>query len=263
MDKKILENKIAIVTASTKGIGLASAFKLAENGAKVYIAARNQKLASEIISRYSTLNLDFVYFDANNKSSIKEMIDIVINKEKRIDILVNNYGGSNLSVDKTIIDTNYEDFISCVDTNLASVFIACQELCRNMIERNLPTNIVNISTIGSIVPDISRISYVTAKSAINSLTQNIAIQMGKFNIRCNAILPGLIYTDAVKNNLNEEFIKTFKSFTTLQQNGDPEDIANAVLYFASDQSNYVTGQLLEVSGGFGMGTPLKSLINKK
>lgn len=263
MNEKLLKNKIAIVTASTKGIGLATALKLAENGAKVYIAARNKELANEIISRYSNLNLDFVYFDAYNKTSIKEMINTVLNKENKIDILVNNYGGSNLSVDKTIIDTNYDDFISCVDTNLASVFIACQELCKNMVHRNLPTSIVNISTIGSIVPDISRISYTTVKSAINTLTKNIAVQMGKFNIRCNAILPGLIYTDAVKNNLNEEFIKTFKSFTTLQQDGDPEDIANATLYLASDQSSYVTGQLLEVAGGFGMGTPLKLLINKK
>ncbi len=263
MNEKLLKDKIAIVTASTKGIGLATALKLAKNGAKVYIAARNKELACEIINRYSNLNLDYVNFDANNKTSIKEMIDIVINIENRIDILVNNYGGSNLNLDKTIIDTEYEDFISFVDANLSSVYIASQQLCKNMIKRNLPTNIVNISTIGSVVPDISRISYTTAKAAINALTKNIAVQMGKYNIRCNAILPGLIHTDAVKNNLSEEFIKMFKSFTALQKDGIAEDIANAVLYLSSDLSNYVTGQLLEVAGGFGNTTPLISLINKK
>lgn len=261
--EKILSNKIAIVTASTKGIGLASAIKLAKHGAKVYMAARNEESIKQQIIENPDLNLNFVYFDATNKESIKSMIKTVFEKEKKIDILVNNYGGSNPILDKTILDTNYEDYLNTIDLNLSSVFIASQELCKYMTNKQLPATIVNISTIGSVVPDISRIGYTSSKAAINSLTQNIATQMGIYNIRCNAILPGLIHTDAVKQNLNEKFIKTFKSFTPLQQDGMADDIANAVLYFASDMSKYVTGQLLEVSGGFGKASPLISLINIK
>lgn len=261
--EKILSNKIAIVTASTRRIGLASALKLAKHGAKVYMAARNEESVKQQIIENPDLNLNFVYFDATNKESIKSMIKTVFEKENKIDILVNNYGGSNPILDKTILDTNYEDYLNTIDLNLSSVFIASQELCKYMTNKQLPATIVNISTIGSVVPDISRIGYTSSKAAINSLTQNIAAQMGIYNIRCNAILPGLIHTDTVKKNLNEKFIKTFKSFTPLQQDGMADDIANAVLYFASDMSKYVTGQLLEVSGGFGKASPLISLINIK
>ncbi len=262
MDKKLLENKIAIVTASTKGIGLASAFKLAKHGARVYMAARNQELVYQLKMSNPNLDLHYVYFDASDKNSIAKMIQTVIELENRVDILVNNYGGSNPQLDKTILDTNYEDYFHTIELNLSSVFIASQELCKYMVDKALPASIINISTIGSVVPDISRIGYTSSKAAINSLTQNIATQMGKYNIRCNAVLPGLIHTEAVRKNLSAEFVQTFKSFTPLQQDGLADDIANAVLYFASDMSSYVTGQLLEVSGGFGKSTPLISLINK-
>lgn len=259
----LLSQKIAIVTASTKGIGLACSIKLAENGAKVYMAARNKELVQNIIVSNPNLQIDFVYFDATNQQSMINMIQTVIDKEGRIDILVNNYGGSDSQLDKTILNTNFNDYMKTFELNLSSVYIPTQELCKYMVGANLPASIINISTIGSTIPDISRIGYVTSKAAINSLTQNIATQMGKYNIRCNAVLPGLIYTDAVKNNLDPIFIETFKTFTPLQKDGLPEDIANAVLFFASDASNYITGQLLEVSGGFGKSTPLIYMINKK
>lgn len=260
---KIFENKIAIVTASTKGIGLSCAFKLAEHGAKVYLAARNEEIVYQIKLSNPDLNLHYVYFDANNHNSMVQMINYVYQLENKIDILVNNYGGSDPNIDKTILDTNFEDYMFTFDRNLSSVFIPCQQLCKLMVESKQPASIINISTIGSIIPDISRIGYVTSKAAINSLTQNIASQMGKYNIRCNAVLPGLIHTDAVKNNLTQSFIELFKQYTPLQKDGLPEDIANAVLYFASDMSNYVTGQLLEVSGGFGKASPFNSLMHKK
>lgn len=258
----LLKNKIAIVTASTKGIGLACCLKLAENGAKVFIAARNEELAKKIINTNIHLKLEYVYFDATNKESMKNMIKIVIEKEGKIDILVNNYGGTNANIDKTILDTDFNQYIDIFNMNLASVYIPSQELCKFMVNKNLPASIINISTIGSLVPDISRIAYVTSKAAINSLTQNIATQMGQFNIRCNAILPGLIKTEAIQN-LDDNFIKLFKTYTSLKQDGLSEDIANAVLYFASNMSSYVTGQLLEVAGGFGKSTPFISLLNNK
>lgn len=258
----LLENKVAIVTASTKGIGLSCAIKLAENGAIVYLAARNKELADKIISSHKNLKLKFVEFDATNEQTLTTMIETVFEKEGRIDILVNNYGGSDPSKDKTIFDTKPEDYFSMFDINLKSVFVTSQAAANKMKETG-GGSIINISTIGSTTPDISRIAYVTSKAAINSLTQNIAVHGGKYNIRCNAVLPGLTNTDAVKNNLPKQFVDVFVSTIPLARPGEPEEIAGAVLFFASDEAKYVTGQILAVSGGFGNITPIYGFFNKK
>ena len=257
-----LENKVAIVTAATKGIGLACAIKLAEHGAIVYLAARSQELANEIINKYKDLKLKFVEFNAKKEETLSSMIETVFKNEGKIDILVNNYGGSDPTKDRTIFDTSSSDYFEFVESNLKSVFITSQAAALKMKETG-GGSIINISTIGSLVPDISRIAYVTSKAAINSLTQNIAVHGGKYNIRCNAVLPGLTNTDAVKNNLPQQFVDIFVSTTPLARPGLPEEIAGAVLFFASDESSYVTGQILAVSGGFGSTTPLYGFFNKK
>ncbi len=257
-----LENKIAIVTAATKGIGLACAIKLAENGAIVYLAARNQELANKVIAEHKNLKLKFVEFNAFKEETFSSMIETVYKNEGKIDILVNNYGGSNPLKDKTIFDTEPNEYFKIVETNLKSVFITSQAAALKMKETG-GGSIINISTIGSISPDISRIAYVSSKAAINSLTQNIAVHGGKYNIRCNAVLPGLTNTDAVKNNLPQQFVDVFVSTTPLARPGLPEEIAGAVLFFASDESSYVTGQILSVSGGFGSVTPVYGFFNKK
>lgn len=251
-----LTNKIAIVTASTKGIGLESALILAKNGAKVYMAARNIDLFKKISDEYNNLDLNYVFFDATDKDSIKKSIIDVFSKEGRIDILVNNFGGSDVKKDKTIIDTSPEDFMKTCESNIMSVYITTHEACKIMMNQESGGSIINISSIGSINPDISRIGYVTSKSLINSLTENVACQMGKYNIRCNAILPGLIETNAVKQNLDVNFINKFSSSVPLKRIGKPNEIAEVVLFLASDMSSYITGQLLEVAGGFGKTTPI-------
>ncbi len=257
-----LDNKVAIVTASTKGIGLASSLILAQNGATVYLAARNKELADGIINEHKNLKLKFVHFDARNDETMKNMVDEVFKKEGHVDILVNNFGGNDPQRDKTIFDTDPKDYMEMVESNLKSVFITSQAACNKMKETG-GGSIINISTVGSVIPDISRIAYVTSKAAINSLTQNIAVHGGRYNIRCNAVLPGLTATNAVKENMPQEFVDVFLASTLINRPGTPEDIANAVLYFASDDSAYVTGQILSVSGGFGQATPVYSAFTKK
>ena len=117
-------------------------------------------------------------------------------------------------------------------------------------------SIVNVSSIGGIVPDISQIAYGTSKAAINYLTKLIAVHEAKNKIRCNAVLPGMTATDAVKERLSENFRTMFLKHVPLCRMGSPEEIAAAVVYFASDDSAYTTGQILTVSGGFGLPTPL-------
>lgn len=252
-----LENKVAIVTASTRGIGAAIAETFAKEGARIYLAARNEERAATFANRLKENGGQafFVYNDASKQETYRSMIEEVIQKEGRIDILVNNYGGSNPQKDLDIQHTDYQEFIQTLDKNIGSVFLASQAAIPHMAE-NGGGSIVNISSIGGAVPDISQIAYGTSKAAINYLTKLIATQAARSNIRCNAVLPGMTATDAVMQNLTQDFQDFFLKHTPIKRMASPEDIANAVLYFASDESGYTTGQIMEVSGGFGMPTPI-------
>ena len=133
--------------------------------------------------------------------------------------------------------------------------LPCKAVVPYMIE-NGGGSIINISTIGSIVPDLGRLGYVVSKSGVNALTENIAVQYARHNIRCNAVLPGLIATDAALNNMSQEFIDSFLKHVPLNRFGLPTDIANAVLFLASDESSFITGEILSVAGGFAKPSPL-------
>lgn len=252
-----LENKVVLVTASTRGIGLACVKRCALEGATVYMGARNLERAKEIADELNQkgLKVNIVYNDATVKESYKTMIDEVIKAEGRIDVLVNNFGTSNPKVDLDIKSTKYEDFMGTLDMNLASVYLAVQEVVPHM-EANGGGSIINISSIGGLQPDISQIAYGTSKAAINYLTKLIATQCARDNIRCNAVCPGMTATDAVNANLSEGFKEFFLKHTPIRRMGQPEEIAGTVAYFASDDSAYTTGQIVDVSGGFGMPTPV-------
>ena len=252
-----LENKVVLVTASTRGIGAAIVEECAKEGAHVYMAVRNLELAKE---KADTLNekgyhVSYVYNDAYKKETYTSMVEEVIEKEGRIDVLVNNFGTSNPRKDLDIKNTEYSEFINTMDTNLASVFLSSQAVIPHMA-KNGGGSIINISSIGGLVPDISQIAYGTSKASINYLTKLIAVQTARDNIRCNAVLPGMTATDAVNQNLSDEFREFFLKHTPIKRMGTPEEIAKAVLYFASDDSAYTTGQIVDVSGGFGLPTPI-------
>lgn len=263
-----LTGKVALVTASTRGIGLAIVERLAQEGATVYMAARRTAYADEIAAQLNSKggHVASVYFDAYDGDCYKTMIDTVVQKEGKIDILVNNFGTSDTAKDLTISNTDYETFQSIINVNLESVFRASQNAIAYM-EKNGGGSIINISSIAGQVPDISQVAYGTSKAAINYLTKLIAVQEARHNIRCNAVLPGMTATDAVKENLTENFKELFLKNTPIRRMGTPEEIAGAVAYFASDDAAYVTGQILDVSGGFGLATPvfgdLADLVNKR
>ena len=260
-----LKDKVVLITASTRGIGLATVKACAREGAVVYMAARNLERAGEISSELNNegLRVKTVYNDASKKDTYISMIEEVIKNEGKIDVLVNNFGTSNPKKDMDIKNTEYDEFISTIDINLASVFISSKKAIEYMAQ-NGGGSIINISSIGGLIPDISQISYATSKASINYLTKLIAVQCARDNIRCNAILPGLTATDAVKDNLSPEFLDFFLKHTPIKRMGTPEEIAATVVYFASDESAYTTGQIIDVSGGFGLATPIYGdMINMK
>lgn len=257
---KELTGKVAIVTSSTRGIGLASARKLAGSGAKVWLAVRRPEAGQEIAREIAAAGgmADTVYFDAAQPETFARMVSEVEACDGRIDILVNNFGTTDTAVDLDVAGTGAESFLRIVGINLRSVYEPSSEVLKVMI-RNGGGSIVNISSVGGVLPDVTRTAYGVAKAAINFLTRQIAVQYAASGVRCNAVLPGLTATDAAMDNMPEDFRAAFLHNVPLARIGSTEDIAEAVLFLASDRSSYITGELLPVAGGFGLPTPMYSL----
>ena len=254
-----LKDKVILVTASTRGIGLAIVRKCAREGALVYMAARDTERAQEIAN--SLNGIKCVYNDATKPETFTSMVEDVVRDAGHIDVLVNNFGTSNPGKDLDFSNTDSQVFLDTVNLNLRSVFMASQAAVKHMADHG--GSIVNISSVGGLVPDISQVAYGTSKAAINYLTKLIAVQEAKHQIRCNAVLPGMTATEAVEKHLSDEFRSLFLRHIPLGRIGLPEEIAEAVCYFASDASAYTTGQILTVSGGFGLATPVYGdLANK-
>ena len=252
-----LKEKTVLVTASTRGIGLACVKTCAKEGAAVYMAARNMERAQETAD---TLNAEgarvkCVYNDATKPETFSSMVEDVVTHAGRIDVLVNNFGTSHPGKDLDFAHTDPSVFLDTVNLNLRSVFMASQAAAKHMAAHG-GGSIINISSVGGLVPDISQVAYGTSKAAINYLTKLIAVHEAKNKIRCNAVLPGMTATEAVEKHLTEQFRSLFLRHIPLGRMGLPEEISAAVVYLASDEAAYTTGQILTVSGGFGLATPV-------
>ena len=248
-----LKNKVVLITASTRGIGLSCVKACEKEGALVYMAARNLERAQEIADGLGRVKC--VYNDATKPDTFFSMIESVVNDAGRIDVLVNNFGTSNPGKDLDFAHTDPQVFLDTVNLNLRSVFMASQAAAKHMAN-NGGGSIVNISSVGGQVPDISQVAYGTSKAAINYLTKLIAVQEAKHHIRCNAVLPGMTATEAVEKHLSDDFRNLFLRHIPLGRMGLPEEIASAVVYLASDEAAYTTGQIITISGGFGLATPV-------
>ena len=248
-----LKDKVILVTAATRGIGLAIVKKCAEEGGQVYMAARDPVRAQEIVK--TLVGVKWVYNDATKPETFSSMVEDVVTDAGRIDVLVNNFGTSNPGKDLDFANTDPQVFLDTVNLNLRSVFMASQAAARHMASQG-GGSIINISSVGGLVPDVSQVAYGTSKAAINYLTKLIAVQEAKHQIRCNAVLPGMTATEAVEKHLSDDFRNLFMKHIPLKRMGLPEEIAEAVCYFAGDASAYTTGQILTVSGGFGLATPV-------
>ena len=252
-----LQEKVVLVSAATRGIGLACVKACSREGARVYLAARNLSRANEIARQMNREGaaVQTVFCDASIPDTFSSMVEDVVRDAGRIDVLINNFGTSDPRKDLDFAHTDPQVFLDTVTLNLRSVFCASQTAARYMAKQG-GGSIVNISSVGGQVPDVSQIGYGTGKAAINYLTRLIAVQEAKNGIRCNAVLPGMTATDSVKEKLSDHFRQLFVRHIPLGRMGFPEEMAAAAVYFASEESAYTTGQTLTVSGGFGMATPV-------
>ena len=193
---KELENKVALVSSSTRGIGLACAKALAAQGAAVYLGVRRleagQQIADELIAAGGRAGV--VFFDASREESFSGMVDEVAAKEGRLDILVNNFGSTDVKTDLDVVNGPSEDFFRIVNTNLKSVYLPSKAAVP-LMAKNGGGSIINIGSVGGLYPDLSRTAYGVSKAAIHFLTKDIAVQYARQGVRCNAVLPGFTATE--------------------------------------------------------------------
>jgi len=245
----MLKDKKAIITGSNRGIGRAVLELFAENGAEAFAHSRIENedfnnLCAELSEKHKT-KITPVYFDLLDDSQVKDGFRFIFNETKTIDILVNNAGivSENKMFQMTLIDTMKDVF----EINFFAAMSVTQLTLKKMT-RQKSGNIINISSIAGIDFPYSQLEYIGAKAALIGATKKLALELGSHNIRVNAVAPGFIDTDML-DSYDDEIINNMLERVIMKRRGLPREVANTVLYLASEMSSYVTGQTIKVDGG--------------
>ena len=242
-----LKDKVAIITGGTRGIGRAISLLFAEEGAKVIANFSKDVGAAENLMKEAEskgLKIRLFKADVTQFDQVKEMAEETFAQYGRIDILVNNVG---LIRDNLLMLMSDEDWDSLIKTNLTSLFYCCKTVIRKMIPER-QGKIINISSVSGILGTAGQTNYAATKGGVISFTKSLARELGSFNIHVNAVAPGLIESEVISKMPKEKVEAIIKS-SSLGRMGKPEEAAKVVLFLASDDSNYVTGQTIVVDGG--------------
>ena len=243
----LLQGKVAVVTGGTRGIGFSIVKKVLENGAKVALLGSRQETVDKALQKIKEEDADAEVMGYwPNLMNAKEVEEVFVKVKElygSIDILVNNAG---VSARDSFYDYKPEDFMKVIDLNLNSVFLCAQAAAKIMKEQGGGV-ILNTSSMVSLYGQPAGVSYPASKSAVNGLTKSLARELGKDKIRVNAVAPGVTRTDMVAA-LPEEMVKRLTASIPLGRVGEPEDVANAFVFLASDMASYVTGEILSVDG---------------
>lgn len=243
----ILKDQVAIVTGGTRGIGKTICLLLEGQGAKVVANFSKDLDAAEALmseAKSKRLNIGLFKADVTQFDQVKEMIEETFAQYGKIDILVNNVG---LVRDNFLMLMSDEDWDSLLRTNLTSLFYCCRVVIRKMIPQR-KGKIINISSISGMLGTSGQTNYAATKGGVISFTKSLARELGPFNIHVNAVAPGLIESDVVSKMPKEKVEAIIKS-SSLGRIGKPLEVAQVVLFLASEQSDYITGQTIVVDGG--------------
>lgn len=243
----MLNDKVAVITGGTRGIGFATVKKFLENGCKVVLFGSKKESVDKALKELKEIDNDYdvmgLYPNISSLEEVEKAYKIVIEKYGKIDILINNAG---ISARESIYEYKEEDFKKIMDLNVNAVFNCTRAVVSYMKENNGGV-ILNTSSMVSLYGQSAGCGYPASKFAVNGLTKSLARELGKDNIRVNAVAPGVIYTDMMRD-VPESVIKPLIATIPLGRIGQAEDIANAFLFLASDMASYVTGEILSVDG---------------
>jgi len=245
---KLLENKVAIVTGASRGIGEGIALKLAEHGAHVtfsYLSSEEKALALE--EKLKTFGVKAKAYKSNAGlfADCEAMVNDVVKEFGSVNICVNNAG---VSKDNLLLRMSQEQWDEVIQTNLKSVFNMTKQVIRPMMKAR-SGSIINMSSIIGETGNAGQTSYAASKAGIIGFTKSVAKELGSRNIRCNAIAPGFIETDMTGYLKEGDSADKFKAEIPLGRFGTTEDIANTVLFLSSEMGAYITGQVISVCGG--------------
>jgi NAD(P)-dependent dehydrogenase (short-subunit alcohol dehydrogenase family) len=254
-----LQDRVAVITGSGANIGEYCAKALANEGARIVVADINiegaKRVAQEIVDAGGEAFAHFV--NLLEEDSIRTLVSAVLEKYGRIDVLHNNAADTRpaqMAADAAITELEADIWDSAYNVNARGTMLMTKHCLPAMLAAG-GGSIINTSSGTSLLGDVFNPAYSSSKAAINAFTRNTATQFGKQNIRCNAILPGLILTDLSRKVLQSEQLALLEKHTLLPRLGQPDDIAKALIFLASDDSSFVTGQLLGIDGGISVHQP--------
>jgi 3-oxoacyl-[acyl-carrier protein] reductase len=248
---KMIENKVAIVTGGSRGIGEAIALKLAENGTHIaFTYVSSDEKAKALEEKLKSFGVKAKAFKSNaaNLADCENTVNEVIKEMGTVDILVNNAG---ISKDNLLLRMSPEQWDEVIKTNLSGVFNMTKQVIRPMMKAR-SGSIINMSSIIGMKGNAGQSSYAASKAGIIGFTKSIAAELGSRNIRCNAIAPGFVETDMTHYLKEGEAAKAFLDKIPLGRFGSAEEIANVTLFLAGEMSSYITGQVISVCGGLNM-----------
>ena len=241
-----LKNKIAIITGGGSGIGLSSARLFCQEGAKAVIFGRRKDRLENAVKEIGE-NVLAVSGDITRQEDIKRLVETTVNAYGRVDILVNNAG---VFTGSPLHEMKDDEWNTALDINMTGVFRLTREVLPHMI-RQKSGSIVNISSILSLVAAAGTSAYNVSKGALNQFSRSLAVEYGVSGIRSNAICPGLIATEMTEELMSDaDLMQEWGKNYPIGRFGQPEDIAQACLFLASDESSFITGAILPVDGGY-------------
>lgn len=243
-----MNRKVVLITGASRGIGRSTAIKFAQNNYNVVINYNNSIDRAKELEEYliNTYNIETMVIraDISNELEVKDMVDNIINKFGKIDVLVNNAG---IAIDSDFLDKNKDSFNKVLNTNLVGTFMVSKEVSKYMID-NKEGSIINISSTNGIDSMyVESLEYDASKAGVISLTHNLANYLKPF-VRVNCVCPGWVNTE-MNDNLDKSYIEEENKKIMLNRFGSPEEIANVIYFLASDEASYINSSIIKADGG--------------